>query len=78
MNDLVTVYRALDPADAQLICSRLQAEGLTAFVHNEIASLVMEGYSQVTGGILVRVPSDQVETARELIGAKSDDDDASA
>lgn len=66
---LVTVYRALNPADAQLIRSRLDAANLLASVTHELSALSLDGYALAAGGILVQVPEDQAEDARELINA---------
>ncbi len=65
--ELVTVFRAFNPADAQLVRSRLEASNLQATVVNELSGLSIDGYSMAAGGILVQVPEDQVEDARELI-----------
>lgn len=70
---LVTVYRAFNSADAQLVWSRLDAAGFHAVVQHELASLSMEGYSMAAGGILVEVPEDEVDAARALIEDKDDD-----
>jgi len=67
---LVTVYQTFNPMDAQLIRSRLEAAGLQASVAHELSSLSLEGYALAAGGVLVQVPEDQAETARELIQAK--------
>ena len=67
--NLVTVYRALNPADAQLIRSRLDAANLQASVTHELSALSLDGYALAAGGILVQVPEDQAEDARELINA---------
>lgn len=64
---LVTVYQTFSPADAQLVRSRLEASNLQAIVANELSSLSLDGYSMAAGGVLVQVPEDQVEEARELI-----------
>ena len=66
---LVTVYQAFNSADAHLIRSRLEAANLQATVANELASLTMEGYALTAGSILVQVPAEQAEEARELIRA---------
>ena len=73
MSALATVYRVLDPADAQLICSRLEAAGLIVFIHNELSALTMDGYAQAAGGVLVKVPAEDEQAALELIAAKSDE-----
>ncbi len=73
---LTTVYRALNPADAQLVRSRLDAAGFYAEVTHEGSSLWMEGYALATGGILVQVPDDQAADARALIESAGDADQA--
>ncbi len=65
----VTVYRALNPADAQLVRSRLDAAGFHAVVTHENASLAIGGYAQGVGGILVQVPESEAEDAKALINA---------
>ena len=76
---LVTVYSAFNPTQAQLIRSRLDASGFHAVVQHELASLTLEGYSMAAGGILVQVPENEAEEARQLIEAaetSSPDDSA--
>ena len=65
---LVTVYSTFSSADAHVVRSRLEASDLHATVNNELAALSMDGYSMATGGILVQVPEEEAEEARELIG----------
>jgi hypothetical protein len=65
--DLVTVFRSFSPAEAQLVCSRLEAAGFKAEVAHELSALSMDGYSMATGGIRVQVPSDQAAEAQELL-----------
>ena len=69
---LVTVYRAFNPADAQLIRSLLEAAEIPAMVADEIAALSTEGYSMTTGGIRVQVAEEHVEDARHLITTRVD------
>jgi hypothetical protein len=64
---LITVYQAFNPGDAQVIRSRLEASGFHAIVANELSSLSMEGYAMAAGGILVQVPETEVADARALI-----------
>ena len=68
-DSLVTVYRALNPADAQLIRSRLDAAGIAAEVAHELSSLSMEGYALAAGGIRVQVRAEDAAEARALIEA---------
>lgn len=63
----VTVHRSFSPADAHLVCARLEAAGFTASVVHELASLSLEGYAMAAGGIQVQVPPDQVQDAREFL-----------
>lgn len=65
----VTIYRALNIAQAQLVCSRLQAAGFDAVVSHELAALSMEGYSLSTGGVRIEVPSDQAEEAQAFLNS---------
>lgn len=64
---LVTIYSTFSSADAHLVRSCLDAADLHAVVNNELAALSMDGYSMATGGILVQVPEEEAEEARELI-----------
>jgi hypothetical protein len=64
---LITVYRTLSPADAQLVRSLLEAADIPATVTHELSALSMEGYSLATGGIQVQVAEEQAEDARALI-----------
>lgn len=64
---LATVFRALNPAEAQLIRSRLEAAEFYAEVIHELSALSMEGYALSTGGILVQVPEEDVEEARRFL-----------
>ena len=66
---LVTVHRAFNPADAQLVRSRLDAAGLYAVVTHELSALSLDGYALAAGGILVQVPEDQAEEALALLKA---------
>ena len=68
---LVTVYRAFNPADAQLIRSLLEAAQIPAMVADETAALSTEGYSMTTGGIRVQVAEEHAAAARELITTKA-------
>jgi hypothetical protein len=64
---LTTIYRALNPMDAQLIRSRLEAANLHPIICDEFATLSTEGYSLTTGGIRIQVPETEALAARELI-----------
>jgi len=65
----VTLYKALSPADAQLVRSRLEAAGFHPFIADELAALSMDGYSLAIGGIRVQVPDTEYAAAREFLDA---------
>ena len=66
--ELVTVFTAFNPAEAQLIRSRLEAAGLQhVFVAGELAALSVDGYALAIGGIRVQVPDVDAEVALELV-----------
>ena len=66
---LVTVFTAFSPAEAQLVRSRLDAAGFHAVVMHELSALSIDGYSMAAGGIRVRVPEPEAADARELLAA---------
>jgi hypothetical protein len=66
--NLVTIFTAFNPADAQLVRSRLEAAGFNPFVVGEIAALSMAG-SIAAGGIRVQVPEIEVADAKEFLNA---------
>ena len=71
MMNLVTVFTAFNPAEAQLVRSQLEAANFLAVVKNELSALSMDGYALAAGGILVQVPEDQATDAREFLDAPS-------
>jgi hypothetical protein len=68
---LDTVYQALNPADAQLVRSRLEAAGFHPIVTSELSALSLDGYALAAGGILVQVPGEEAEEARDFVNAPS-------
>jgi len=67
--NLVTVFKAFSPAEAQLTRARLETAGFHAVVMGELAAISMEGYSLATGGIRVQVPENEAAGAREFLDA---------
>jgi hypothetical protein len=65
--EFVTVFSAFNPAAAELVRARLEANEFLVNVKNETAALSMDGYAMAAGGILVQVPEDQAAEARALI-----------
>jgi len=74
--ELVTVFCAFNPADAQLVRSRLEAAGFHAEVMHELSSLSMDGYAMAAGGILVQVPDAEAADAKEFLAAKTPGDES--
>jgi hypothetical protein len=67
-----TIYKAFNPADAQLVASRLEAAGFHPFVADEAAALGMEGYALSVGGIRVQVPESESAEARAFLDAPAE------
>jgi hypothetical protein len=64
---LVTIFRAFNPMDAQLVRSRLDAANFHPTVTHELSALSMDGYALAAGGILVQVPDEEAASALELL-----------
>jgi hypothetical protein len=75
--NLVTVSSAFNPADAQLVRSRLEAAGFHALVAHELSALSLDGYALAAGGILVQVPDDEAADAKEFLAAEAPPDEPS-
>jgi hypothetical protein len=68
--EFVTIFRAFNPAAAELVRSRLEANEFLVNVKNETAALSIDGYALAAGGILVQVPEDQAAEAKALIDSQ--------
>ncbi len=67
--ELITIFKAFSPADAQLVRSRLEAAGFHPFVADELSALSIDGYSLAVGGIRVQVPETEIADATEFLAA---------
>ncbi|HLP78664.1 MAG TPA: DUF2007 domain-containing protein [Candidatus Paceibacterota bacterium] len=67
-----TVFKAFNPAEAQLVRSRLEAAGFHAIVAHELSALSLDGYSMAVGGIRVQVPGDEAEEAEQFLKTAGD------
>lgn len=67
--EMVTIFTAFNPAEAQLVCSRLDAAQFHAVVKNEMSALSMEGYALAVGGIQVQVPAEEAVEAKEFLNS---------
>jgi hypothetical protein len=66
---LVTIYTAFNPADAQLVRSRLEAAEFHPVVMHELSALSLDGYALAAGGIRVQVPEDEAAEAKAFLDA---------
>ena len=62
-----TIFKAFNPAEAQLVRSRLEAAGFHPFVADELSALSIDGYSMAVGGIRVQVPESEAAEAKEFL-----------
>ena len=67
--NLVTVFRTFNPAEAQVVRSRLEASAFHATVAHELSAMSLDGYALAAGGVLVQVPEDEAEGATELLAS---------
>jgi hypothetical protein len=67
--NLVTVYTALNPADAHRVRAQLDAAGFHPVILHELSALSFEGYTLGAGGILVQVPDAEADDAKALLEA---------
>lgn len=65
---LVTVYSAINPADAELVQSRLEAAGFDVTVSQELAAVTW-GNALAANNALVQVPEDEADEARALLAS---------
>jgi hypothetical protein len=63
----VTIFRAFNPAEAQLVRSRLEAAGFHPFVADELSALSIDGYALAAGGIRVQVPEGEAADVQEFL-----------
>ncbi|HEV7926162.1 MAG TPA: DUF2007 domain-containing protein [Verrucomicrobiae bacterium] len=67
--EFATVSTANNPAEAELVKSRLEANGfLVNLKHTEAAFSL--GYGFAVHGVQIQVPEDQAESARNLLESK--------
>jgi hypothetical protein len=65
---LVTVFTSFVSAEAQLVCSQLEAADFHPFIANENASSYLGGFSTATT-LRVQVPEDEIADAKEFLDA---------
>lgn len=75
--NLITVFTGLNPAQAQLARSQLDAAGFHAEIAHELAALSLDGYALAAGGIRVQVPEAEAADAREFLASSESSPDES-
>jgi hypothetical protein len=65
--EFITVFQTLNPAEAELISSQLEAADFDVTIANEFAALTLG--SAAASGLSVKVPEAQAADARALIDA---------
>ncbi len=63
----VTVHTSFNPADADLVRSRLEAAQFHPIVMHALSALSMGGYALAAGGILVQVPDAEAADAVKFL-----------
>jgi hypothetical protein len=63
----VTIFRTFNPAEADVVRSRLEASEFHVTLTHDQAALGVEGGPLAAGGILVQVPESEADEARALI-----------
>ena len=71
---LITIQTAFNPADAQLVRSRLEAAGFHPVVTHELSALSLDGYALAAGGICVQVPEGEAEEARTFLQSSEENE----
>jgi hypothetical protein len=75
---MITIHRAFNPADAQLVRSRLEAAEFHPIVTHELSALSLDGYALAAGGILVQVPDSEAADAQKFLSDSTPLDDQSS
>jgi hypothetical protein len=68
----VTIYNGLNPAEVNLVYSRLEAADFHPFIPDENAAFVTDGYTLSIGGMRLQVPEDEVADAKEFLEAPTE------
>ena len=67
--NFVTVTNVLNPAEAGLICARLESAGFNPFMPDQFSAVNTDGYTLAIGGIRIQVPGDEAAAAKEFLAA---------
>ncbi len=67
--EFITVSTLNNPAEAEFVRSRLEANGFFVNLKHAEAAFSL-GYGSALGGVQVQVPQDQAENARSLLASQ--------
>ncbi len=64
---MITIAQCLNLGEAQQLKTRLEAEGISAFIPDEMSAGVAPHHFLTTSGVRLQVDEKDAEAARELI-----------
>ncbi len=70
--NLVTIANVLNPAEAGLICSRLESADFHPFMPDQFSAVNTDGYTLAIGGIRIQVPENEAAEAKEFLAAPAE------
>jgi len=70
--NLTTIANVLNPAEAGLICARLEAADFHPFMPDQFSAVNTDGYTLAIGGIRIQVPEDEAAAAAEFLTAPAE------
>jgi hypothetical protein len=73
--NLVTVAKYLSGPEAHAMRSQLEAEGIQAFLFDEMSTTVGLLSSTASGGVKVLVPDECLQRAREILGIPEEEEE---
>ncbi len=65
--NLVTIANVLNPAEAGLICSRLESADFHPFMPDQFSAINTDGYTLAIGGIRIQVPENEANDAKDFL-----------
>jgi len=70
--NLVTIANVLNPAEAGLICARLESADFHPFMPDQFSAINTDGYTLAIGGIRIQVPENEADDAKEFLAAPAE------
>ena len=64
---LVTIYNGLNPAEVNLVFSRLEAADFHPFIPDENTAFGTDGYTLSIGGMRIQIPDSEFAAAKEFL-----------